>query len=78
MLRCTFGCTFTPLLEVVHGQVTANPPTNNPDATAVLELGALSPALVRPARKGNENGSRQAGTHTHTHTHHLLSLMAEF
>lgn len=38
MLRCTFGGTFTPTVKVVHTQVTANPPTNNPDATAVLEL----------------------------------------
>jgi hypothetical protein len=38
MLRCRFDGTFSEPGKVVGGQVSSNPPTNNPDATAVLEL----------------------------------------
>lgn len=80
MLRCTFGGTFTPPVKLARGQVTPNPPTNNPDATAVLELGAHSPALPSKAgiaaRETKTDLGRQAGTHTRPHT--TCSLMAEF
>lgn len=75
MLRCRFGGTFTPPLKVLRGQVSANPPTNNPDATAVLEL-ELTHLNPRPARETKTD----LGRHAHAHTHHLpvLCLTAEF
>lgn len=36
MLRCRFDGTFSEPVKMVAGQVTSNPPTNNPDATPVL------------------------------------------
>lgn len=77
MLRCTFGGTFTPPVKVVHGQVTTNPPTNNPDATAVLELELTHLHQGSHARETKTDLGRHAHARAHTQLAGTL-LMAEF
>lgn len=75
MLRCGFGGTFTPPVSVLRGQVTASPPTNNPDATAELQLDLTSLACPRRACRLTKKTKTDLGRHAHApRPHTTLAL----